>query len=228
MHVFQLGDSTLQSQYLDEINFLQDKVEQLEQENYHLQQQTTTTTNNHKAITSSIDPEFETSSIARPSNNAVVTHLQQRVQELEEEIEEYRLSKDQQQRSLDYSFETDHAVSKQKYLDMLDSLQNKDLIIGDLQEHINLLEEENYTLNSKHRVENSVDNELNDTKTSITAKLGLRLPSPDLAVARKEFSFNKKRNSLPPLPTKNSNTTPSPNVIMKEKRESRASSGNEF
>ena len=154
----------------------------------------------------------------------MVTHLQQRVHELEEEIEEYRLNKNQQQRSLDYSFETDDAVSKQKYLDMLDSLQNKDMIIGDLQEHINLLEEENYTLNSNYRVENSVDNELNDTKTSITAKLGMRLPSPDLAVARREFSFNKKRNSLPPLPTKSSNT--SSNMPMKEKREPRSASGN--
>ena len=132
------------------------------------------------------------------------------------------MNNNQQQRSLDYSFETDNAVSKQKYLDMLDSLQNKDMIIGDLQEHINLLEEENYTLNSNYRVENSVDNELNDTKTSITAKLGMRLPSPDLAVARREFSFNKKRNSLPPLPTKSSNS--SPNVLMKEKREPRSAS----
>ena len=241
----EVGDSTLHSQYLDEINFLQDRVEQLEQENFHLlqqhqQQQPQQQTNNinpasNKVITSSIDPDFESYTT---NNIGLVTHLQQRVQELEEEVEQYRLNKDthhhlednhHQHRSLDYSFETDHAVSKQRYLDLVDSLQNKDSIIGDLQEHISLLEEENYTLNSNHRVESSVDNEMSDTKTSITAKLGLRLPSPDLAVARKEFAFNKKRNSLPPLPSKSSNTetTPLPsNVTMKDKKELRTVSGN--
>ena len=229
-----IGDSTLHSQYLDEINFLQDRVEQLEQENQNIlrqQQQIqlqTATTKTNAITTSTIDPEFESirNNIPIVENDRLVTQLQLRIQELEDEIQQHHHNSNRQQqqsRSLDYSFETEHSVSKQRYNETIDSLQNKESIIQDLQEHIILLEEENYTLNSNKRVHHSVDNEM---ETCITSKLGLRLPSPDIAAARKEFSFAKKRNSLPPLPSKNLNGEKQPpSVTMKENKRAHSASG---
>jgi len=216
-----------QQDLYEEIQDLKQRIVELEEENFDLLQHQLPPPPNasSKSIltSSSIDPELESSSpVLAVGTSSNSNHQQSRIRELENEVDCLRQNISQQQQFVDYSFEDEHLVSRERYLDQVESVRNKELIISDLQEHINLLESECASLNAQQRIENSIDNEMESPVMG--PKLGLRLPSPDIAAAKKEtFSFHKKRNSLPPLPTANANSKQSrPAVESKGMREKRA------
>ena len=229
-----------QQDLFEEIQDLKQRIVELEEENFELLQQRVPPNASSKSaiISSSIEPELESSlpvlDSSRGTNNHQDPGLQSRIRELEDEVDCLRqnISQQQQHQFVDYSFEDEHLVSRERYLDLVDSVRNKELIISDLQEHINLLEGECASLNAQQRVESSVDNEME--APMIAPKLGLRLPSPDIAAAKKSeaFSFQKKRNSLPPLPTANANSKqsrPPPETNgMREKRAVDAGNGDDM
>ena len=84
------GCEETQNELLEEFNFLQQRLEQLEEENFELQQQRNP---NNKAITSSIDPELDSLGSQPITGNLQQQQseeLRYRVRELEDQVEKYQ------------------------------------------------------------------------------------------------------------------------------------------